>query len=124
MGSVSVYVAVFYLISRVAVYGKGVFKKIKEEPWHFLLLAMLLWACLATVQAENIELAYYGDNYLAEGLRNYFYYAAIYICAFGIVTPKYKWRVLNIFNVIAMIISLIVIVVDFVDIPILEKSFQ
>lgn len=123
MGSVSVYVAVFYLISRVAVYGKGVFKKIKEEPWHFLLLAMLLWACLATVQAENIELAYYGDNYLAEGLRNYFYYAAIYICAFGIVTPKYKWRVLNIFNVIAMIISLIVIVVDFVDIPILEKSF-
>ena len=96
LGYFTVYIAVFFLISRIAVYGKEVWKMVKEEPWHFFLLAMLFWACISTLLAEDVKLAFEGDDYLAEGLRLYFAYAGIYICSFVIIKQKLKNFVLNI----------------------------
>lgn len=123
LGYFTVYIAIFFLISRLAVYGKEVWKKVKAEPWHFFLLVMLLWACISTLRAEDIKMAYEGDDYLAEGLRLYFAYAGTYICSFIIVTQKNKNIILNVFNVVANIISMIVIVVDMTDIAFLNKIF-
>lgn len=124
LGYVTVYVAGFFLFSRIAVYGKKLGKKIKEEPWHFLLLLMLFWACISTARAEDIKLAYEGDGYLAEGLRNYFFYAAIYICSFIIIDSKKKTKILNVFNIVACIISAIIIFVDMTNFAFIEKCFS
>lgn len=123
LGYISLYVAIFFLISRISVYGKTVWKKIKAEPWHFLLLAMLLWSCISTLQAEDVKFAYEGDEYLFDGLRSYFFYAAVYVCSFIVVNNKSKWKILNIFNVVANIISLIVILVDYTESPFWDVCF-
>lgn len=123
-GYLTVYIAAFFLFGRIAVYGKRVFKKVKEEPWHFWLLLMLLWSCVSTLLAEDVKLAYEGDAYLAEGLRNYFFYAGVYICSFIILNKKAKAVILNIFNVVANIISFIIIIVDMTDIAFLDKCFS
>ena len=123
MGYISVYVAVFFLISRLCVYGKQVWKKIKAEPWHFLLLAMLLWSCISTLQAEDVKFAYEGDEYLFDGLRSYFFYAAVYVCSFIVIKHSSKWKLLNVFNIVANIISVIIILVDYTDIQFLEDCF-
>lgn len=124
LGYITVYVVAFFMISRIFVYGKSIIQKIKKEPWHFLLLLMLFWACISTLLAENIKLAYEGDAYLAEGLRNYFFYAAIYICSFVIVNKNNKQIILNIFNIVSSLISFIIIIVDMTDIDFLDKCFS
>ncbi len=123
LGRISLYISICFLISRLCVYGKNVWKKIKAEPWHFLLLAMLLWGCIATLLAEDVRFAYEGDSYLYDGLRSYFFYGATYVCAFIITSHKNKLRLMNVFNVVANIICFIIIFVDYTDIPFLQDCF-
>lgn len=123
LGMVSLYVALFYLFSRLAVHGKDTWKKMNAEPWHFLLAFMLLWGCVSTLMAEDVTLAYEGDDYLAEGLRAYFFYGAAYVCAFMVNKSKLKWAVLNVFNVVANIVSATIIAVDYTEYEFLDLIF-
>ncbi len=123
LGSISLYVAIFFLISRLSVYGKKIWNKIKEEPWHFLLLIMLFWACISTLLASDRTLAWEGDSYLAEGLRTYFFYAGVYVCTFIITNKRHKWIILNIFNIIAIFVASIVIVQDTYFYPFINDCF-
>ena len=60
LGMVSLYVAVFYLLSRLCVYGKKTGKKILSEPWHYLLLIMLI--CIQIIHAHGLNKTYYRTN--------------------------------------------------------------
>lgn len=117
LGYISLYIVIFFLLGRIAVYGKSVFKKVKEEPWHFLLLATLLWGCVSTFLSENRELSFGGDELLGEGLRAYFIYGAVYVCAFIVISGKRRWTIFNLFNIITCITSVIVIVMDIFPVP-------
>lgn len=123
LGMVSLYVAVFFVITRLCVHGKNTWKKINAEPWHFLLLLMLAWGGISTLFAKDLKVAWAGDGYLGEGYRAYLYYAGVYVCAFILTKSKFKWIVMNIFNVVANIVSLTIIIVDYTDIQFLKIVF-
>lgn len=123
LGMISVYVAVFYLLSRLSVHGKNTWKKMNEEPWHYLLLIMLAWGGISTLLAKDVKLAWQGDDYLAEGYRAYLFYAGVYVCAFIVTKTKFKGIILNIFNTMSILVSLIVIVVDYTEIEFLKSVF-
>ncbi len=123
IGMISLYVAIFYLLSRLCVHSKNAWKKIKAEPWHFLLLLMLAWGGISTLLAKDLHVAWVGDGYLGEGYRAYLYYAGIYVCAFIITKSKLKWIALNIFNIVANIVSLTIVIVDYTEIEFLKLVF-
>lgn len=123
IGMISLYVAIFYLLSRLCVHNKNTWKKIKAEPWHFLLLLMLAWGGISTLLAKDLHVAWVGDGYLGEGYRAYLYYAGIYVCAFIITKSKLKWIALNIFNIVANIVSLTIVIVDYTEIEFLKLVF-
>ena len=78
----------------------------RQEPWHFLLLAMLCWALLSAICAKDIGTSLGGNLYRFDGFESYVIYAAIMGCAF-IITTSHKKRLLFI---------LLVIVADFLAI--------
>lgn len=123
LGMLSLYVAVFYVITRLCVHGKNTWKKMNAEPWHYLLLLMLAWGGISTLLAKDLKVAWAGDGYLGEGYRAYLYYAGVYVCAFIMTQSKFKWIVMNIFNVVANIVSLTIIVVDYTEIHFLKLMF-
>lgn len=123
IGMISLYVAVFYVFSRLCIHGKNTWKKVKAEPWHFLLLLMLAWGGISTLLAKDLHVAWVGDGYLGEGYRAYLYYAGVYVCAFLITKSKYKWAVFNAFIIVANLVTLTIIINDYTEIRFLKLMF-
>lgn len=113
VGSLSLIFAVFYLLGRIVMNRGQILKKIKSEPWHFLLLAMLLWSCISTLLSDDIVTSFQGTQYRFDGLKSYFYYAAMYVCAFIVFQSNKRKLVFNIFTMVANITGLILILQDF-----------
>ena len=112
VGDFSFYFSIFYLLGRVAVNRGTIFHKLKQEPWHFLLLMMLLWSCISTLLSDDIATSFYGTSYRFDGLKSYFYYAAAYVCAFIVIQSKRRKKVMNVFTGVASLISVILILQD------------
>lgn len=113
VGSLSLVFACIYLLGRVAMNKGQNFKKIKQEPWHFCLLAMLFWSCISTLLSDDIATSFKGTDYRFDGLQSYFYYAAMYVCAFVVSNTKKNKVICNIFAAVASLTGLIVILQDF-----------
>lgn len=112
VGSLSLYLAIFFLIGRVSVYGKGVIRKLKAEPWHLFLLVMLLWSCISTLLSDDVAQSFHGTEYRFDGLKSYFFYAGAYVCAFLMANSKRRKIVFNVFTVVANIVSIIIVLQD------------
>ena len=112
VGSLSLVFAIIYLIGRFVMNKEQILQKIKKEPWHFCLLAMLFWACISTLLSDDIYTSFHGTDYRFDGLQSYFYYAAMYVCAFIVANTNKNKVVCNVFAVVASLASLIVILQD------------
>lgn len=122
VGSLSLYVAIFFLIGRVSVTGKEAFIKLKKQPWHILLGVMLVWSCISTILSDNVSRSFSGSVYRFEGLQTYFYYAGAYVCACCVTKEKMKKRIMTLFVLVANIVSVLIILQDFGN-PFLNKCF-
>ena len=122
IGSLSLVFVVFYLLGRIVMNRGQILHKIKSSPWHFLLLAMLLWSCISTLLSEDILTSFQGTDYRFDGLKSYFFYAAMYVCAFIVANSKYRKIVFNIFIMVSNFVGLIVIMQDF-GVPLINQCF-
>ncbi len=122
IGSITLFFSCFYLIGRIAMNRGQILHKIKSEPWHFFLLAMLLWSCISTALSNDIATSFNGTAYRYDGLKSYFYYAAMYVCAFIVSNSKHRKIVFNTFIAVSNFVSLIVILQDF-GVPFINKCF-
>lgn len=86
--------------------------KLKAEPWHLFLLLMLFWSCISTLLSDDVATSFYGTTYRFDGLKSYFFYAAVYVCALLVVRGEHKKKLFDIFINVANIVSLIVIFKD------------
>ncbi|SHH38725.1 O-Antigen ligase [Clostridium collagenovorans DSM 3089] len=63
---------------------------IKNNIHHILLLLMLTYSLIASINANNTVLSFYGDNFRREGFFRYLSYAGFYISALNLKNEKYK----------------------------------
>lgn len=113
VGSLSLVFVCFYLLGRIVMNKGQILKKIKAEPWHFCLLAMLVWSCISTVLSDDIYTSFHGTSYRFDGLKSYFFYAAMYVCAFIVSNTKHRRVVCDVFVIVASYVGLLVILQDF-----------
>ena len=112
VGSLSLVFALFYLVGRVVMNQGNILKKMKQEPWHFCLLAMLLWSCISTLLSDDVSRGFNGSTYMFDGLKSYFYYASVYVFAFIVMQGKRRKTILNVFALVSSVISVILILQD------------
>lgn len=67
----------------------------RQRPWNFFFLLMLLWALVASLLADDWQLAFYGTSYRNEGFCTYLIYAGIYLCAASLTTTKQRTNLLH-----------------------------
>ncbi len=63
---------------------------VKEQPWMYLLAAMLAWAVLSSVMSDYLYNAVIGSGYFRDGLASFFVYGSVFLCA--CVVQKESWR--------------------------------
>lgn len=122
VGSLSLYVAIFYLISRISVLGKGIWYKLKQQPWNVFLILMLFWSCISTLLSDDLNRSFFGSLYRFEGLQTYFYYAGAFVCALMVSKANLRKNILFLFICVANIVSLLIILQDFGNV-FLNKCF-
>ncbi len=103
---------IFFLVGRMILNKGQIRNKIKSEPWHFFLLLMLLWACISTGLSDDPRTSFFGTEYRFDGLEMYFFYAAVYVCAFIVVKSSYRRKLLCLFSMAANVVSVFVIIQD------------
>ncbi len=113
LGLVSLEFAVVYLLGRIILNKGQLLKKIKSEPWHYFLLAMLLWSCISTALSDDPHTSFLGTEYRFEGLQTYFFYAAIYVCTLIIANSKWRNRLLCLFTLVGNVVAILVVFQDY-----------
>lgn len=63
---------------------------VKEQPWFYLLAAMLAWAVLSSAASDYLYNAVTGSSYFRDGLASFFIYGSVFLCAS--VVRKESWR--------------------------------
>lgn len=74
-------------------------------PWNLLLLAMLLWAGVSTLLAQDHDLAWFGTGYRSDGYRSYLHYAAFFFCALQIKNVTRRRALLWMFGIMISALS-------------------
>ena len=115
--------AIVFLLGRFLLNKGQILKKIKSEPWHFLLLFMLFWACISTALSDDPKTSFFGTDYRFDGLETYFFYAAVYTCTFIIAKSNYRKIILFLFAMVGNVVSILVIMQDAGN-EILNQCFQ
>ena len=92
IGILAVTCALMFVIGTCFKFKKGEFKTfIKKNINDVLLFGLLVWTIITTLFGINIKMSYLGNYFRFNGLRSYFIYAGLYICARCVShNPKYK----------------------------------
>lgn len=118
-----------FLLAAVVVMGRLAFDRnhvlwmLKKEPWHFLLLGMLLWSVMSTVLCEDPERAFKGSAYMDDGLRSYFFYAAVMVAGFLITSQVKQQKVMEVFSLTANVNALLMMMQEW-EVPVLADSLS
>jgi len=113
LGLITLEFAVVYLLGRIILNKGQLLKKIKSEPWHYFLLAMLLWSCICTMLSDDSHTSFFGTGYRFEGLQTYFYYAAVYVCALVVANGKWRKHLLGLFSFVGNVVAILVVMQDY-----------
>lgn len=112
MGIITLEFVAVWLLGRIILNKGQIWKKIKSEPWHFFLLAMLLWSCISTALSDDPHTSFFGTGVRFDGLQTYFFYAAVYVCTLIVVNSKKCGKLLGLFTVVGNLASIAVILQD------------
>lgn len=82
---------------------------LKNNIHHILLLLMLIYSLIASLNANNKILSFYGDNFRREGFFRYVTYAGFYIAAVNLKKEKYKKILFYALSVVSTILSILTI---------------
>lgn len=99
---------------------------LKNNIHHILLLLMLIYSLIASLNANNTILSFYGDNFRREGFFRYVTYAGFYIAAVNLKKEKYKKILFYALAVVSTILSFTIIVQFYkvnINIPMLNVKY-
>lgn len=108
------------LLCHVRVFNRD---SIRRMPWFYLLLALLVWSVISTLQARDIQIALMGHYYGRDGLFSYFIYAGVFLCASMIRDERYRRRLLRLYGGVVCYLALIMIVQEATRSSFLDHSF-
>ena len=92
------------------------------EPWHGLLLFVLLWSVPSTLLSDNPLSAFLGSPYRFDGLYSYFIFASVYVCALFYSSESGRLWLLRVFVFVANLCVAIEMGQAF-QIPIFTETF-
>lgn len=113
LGFLTLEFVVIYILGRIILNKGQILKKIKSEPWHYFLLAMLLWSCISTALSDDPHTSFFGTEYRFDGLMTYFFYASVYVCALVVVNNKYRNPLLFLFTLVGNVVAILVPLQDY-----------
>ena len=70
----------------------------KQEPWHAVLLFMLLWATISTILSKDPVKQFWGEAFQYDGLFSFYLFGGIYLCAFLYADKQGKLWFLRLFT--------------------------
>lgn len=108
------------LICRPRVFSRDA---IRNMPWFYLLLALLIWSIISTLQARDIQRALLGKSYGRDGLFSYFIYGGVFLCASMIRSEKHRRRILRLYGGVVCYLALLMIVQEATRSSFLDHSF-
>ena len=91
---------------------KGLFNHamLYQNPWLYLLLALLIWTVVSTLLSDNFSKAFWGERYRFTGLGSYFIFAGVFVCAMMINNDGLSRRLIRIFCSVLAYLSILVII--------------
>lgn len=107
LGILSLVLWVLFVIGRFLLVREHIGWMVKKEPWHFLLLGMLLWSVFATLLSDNPWHCFWGSEYRFDGLRSYFFYAAVMALAFMITSDERRCNLMRLHSGVANVMAVI-----------------
>lgn len=87
----------------------------KERPWYYLFLGVLIWAIFSSLLSENFARAFWGGHYRFDGLSSYFIYAGVFICASVITEDSHRTTIINLFIGVISALAVLMIVQNNTD---------
>ena len=112
------FVMLFYLRKRKA---KGYFGFL-FKPWYALLGALLGWSIICTLASEYPAREWVGTEYRQEGLRTYFFYAAVLLGASFISRPVIKIQLIKTYVFVAVSMSALILCQNY-KVPVISSIF-
>ena len=82
----------------------------KEQPWFYLLAAMLAWAVLSSAASDYLYNAVTGTGYFRDGLASFFVYGSVFLCATIVQRESWCRHILWTFAGVISLMALLMIV--------------
>lgn len=90
----------------------GIINNIKQEPWNFIFIILLIWSGICTLLSEDKSTSFFGTSYRDEGFATYCYYASVYACAHILKNENKRRRVFNTYAIVSVILGVCLLLQD------------
>ena len=119
------FVTFLYVVFHLLLSRKRLLKMtvLKSNPWVYLLLGLLLCTIASTVLSYDPFFAFFGGEYVHDGLLSYFIYTNIFLCASMIRKEKYRRYLLRVFTAVVSYLAIIMIIQELTRSPFLDYCF-
>lgn len=110
LGIITLEFILIYAIGLFVLRGKSIGRRvrdfIKNEPWNLFFAILILWSVVCTLKSSDVQTSFLGSTYRYEGLKAYFYYAAIYSCAHIIRDDKARKCIMNTYAGVSVLLGI------------------
>lgn len=110
LGIITLEFILIYAIGLFVLREKGIGRRvrdfIKNEPWNLFFAILILWSIVCTLKSSDMHTSFLGSTYRYEGLKAYFYYAAIYSCAHIIRDDRARMRILKTYAFVSVLLGI------------------
>lgn len=96
---------------------------VKEQPWFYLLAAMLAWAVLSSAASDYLYNAVTGTSYFRDGLASFFIYGSVFLCASVVQKESWRRHILWAFAGVICLMALVMIVQEKIHPAFLDYVF-
>lgn len=89
--------------------------QMKQNPWLYLLLALLVWCVISSVVSDDFSHAFWGGQYHYTGLGSYFLFGGVFLCATMIRKEQHRKNILLLFCGVLAYISVLFFIQVYAD---------
>lgn len=107
----------FFSTSKQLVFSEKMFNK---KKFVYYLLGLIFWSVVCAFFSDSFSTAFFGEDYLCDGLSSYFIYASVYTIAYSITDEVDKLKVIRYFVFMVTVLTTLMLiqslhVIDFLD---------
>lgn len=107
----------FFSTSKQLIFSEKMFNK---KKFIYYLLGLICWSVVCAFFSDDFLTAFFGEDYLCDGLSSYFIYASVYTIAYSITSEIDKLKVIRYFAFMVTTLSILMLiqslhVIDFLD---------